>query len=251
MGFGSSRSNLEQYFCTAKSFNKEKECDPHFTIDSRDANGNIGPFAAHPRDPAISGYIYRIAHKTYEFERAKHYVAIVTLVEDGKSMKVEFDMGAAIGRAFVNRMLSITGEEKMLFIRLYKQKSKVDDKFYANVWCGTSEDKLDAIPWKYENKDLEPLVILMDDPDRPGEKRKVYHKVVEKLWAEYLVLEEKFNLILKDSPTLKKVLSAGVPKGVSVAEVESELQQEFDAQPPPDQMEPAKRGEDTSDDLPF
>jgi hypothetical protein len=261
MGIGSSRSRLKMISCQARSMNKEKQIDPHFEFEHRLEGGTYGPYEFPKegkmtnRDNQVSGYLYRFEHREYEYERKKHKVIECNLVEDGVIYKLKFDLATSIGRAFVNRVITLTGKEEMLFVRLYKQKGKEGDpKEYANIWCGTSEDKLDGIKGKYDNEAQKPYVDYVDDHERPGEKIRVNRRLNEFLFGEYERAIAKLNLIYKDSEVVKKQLGGAAvsPQEVEAA-AEGTLQDEYNKQPEPSMAggSSAPAGESASDDLPF
>jgi hypothetical protein len=252
MGLGLADSDYNQYYIGIKSQKVEganKIPYAHLVVQKK-VNGNIRPVG---EERGVSGFIRAISHSTYDWEGAEQKVLSLKLVEGNDMFKIDCNIDSTIGRNLANSILTIDPEKvHRLHLRCYEKKSKTDQKTYAHIWIGSSDEQEDGLKWAFSLEDVKPLIRRVEDPTKPGSGKMitVNYDLNIMLWNKWLELEKAVNPIYKELEEKrlklkpKRPATAAAPAREDAPELQEQVDKlDFD-QGHPESTQP-------SDDLPF
>lgn len=244
MGLGSKEKEPRIYYMSMRG-TKNKVVNAHFRTQVREPGAAIVDL---PDETKVSGLMRAVGHNEYEFPKnsgLKQKTIIIYLVDGDDHFKVESNIDSVMGRSLMNSLLGTKDFDNLKISLRVKNEMPAISVF-------NNDQKTE---WKYDyTEKLKPMVYEVEDP-KTGKPVKVYRKVNELLWNDWLVYE---------SYVAKRAANLGYDKLGTVAQKPAtgtkpaedpgpSLQDEFNAIHEPGQSihEDDPRFIPPADDLPF
>lgn len=222
---------------------KDNKLNPHFRVQKKEENQII----TLKDETEVSGYLYKIAHGSYEYESKTQRTISMHLVDGDDEFKIELNINTNTGRNIMNRVIA-TQEFGWVVIRVY-----LKDEKYVSVFMENDQNRME---WAYKPDDVKHLVKEVPDPADPSKKIKIYHELNSMLLDKWIAHEPIVAENARKKGFIKEADQKKETEEKSNPEPGSKLQEEFDktAAPHPNDYKPPieqKPPVDDNDDLPF
>lgn len=191
MGLGSSEPRREVFYLAMKA-KRDKDLDPHFAVSKRENSKTIKL----NDETEVSGYLIAIGHSKYEWPKnsGEHVDTLsLRLIDGAAEFKVETSVDTSLARNLMNKIVGV-GAWGWIKLRLYQKNE------YAQLYVSNDDQPM---PWRFDYEtELKPLVREVEDPKKPGKYVKVYNKITELLFNEWIRCERLVQENARKNPAI-------------------------------------------------